>query len=228
MDYVVNAPEYSFSDSLKGLIQLLLSGILLCFAPSFSASILDARGGAMVAGKITQVVAAGVMTMGLRNITQWALKAPARMLGIPIKQLRGKLFQQNSPYKGKRPMKAKSKKLGTSQKKRSQKSINNIVNQLPQTLDKKLENRAKTLIQSSYKKNIDLSKYSSKEKKAAIKMARENPMNNFIRRNIYFELLSELQNEGNEVNRRTAKKNPKKTVKKNLNKAIKKKLLSGQ
>ena len=62
---------------------------------------------------------------------------------------------------------------------------------LANTSNHKLEQRAKKLIQNSHKGNINLKDFSSKEKAKAIEMARRNPRANFIRKSIYYSILSD-------------------------------------
>ena len=233
--------ENTFSESLKGLIQLLISGILLCFAPNFAASLLDGRGNIMVAGKIVQVVSAAIMTMGLRGIVSRVLGTPRMLLDNGFKNIknivRSKDKKNLSSLKNKSRLKdiqskgeidSSSKKTRLNSSQPQKKGHTNPIQ--TEKRNKKLEKRAQKLIRKSHKKNINLNSFSSQEKSKAIELARSNPRANFIRKGIYFRILSELNSPPQQeestsqkrrirIKRNITRRRPSEAIKKNQGKS---------
>ena len=186
MNYSPPISSYTFSNTLKGLVQLLISGILLMFAPSFAAALLDSRGTMIVGHKVAQVATAAIMATGLGSLIKWTLSFPKKALGRTLKFSSGRLREGASRLitkpqdrQGPRPLGSKRKKPPSPQRKQTQS-------------ERKLTKNAKRLIKLSQRKKINLKDFSHGEKAKAVEMARSNPKDNFIRKNIYYNILSEL------------------------------------
>ena len=179
IEYVTDTTsQYTFSDNIEGLVRLLIIGIVLFFAPSLAASILDGRGNVMVGSRVTQVVSGTLSDMGLRSIIGWGVGAPK---GI-IKNSVGKLHSGAKSLINK--LSPKSKSLNNSNDSERPSSKTDI--------------QAKNLINESKKGKVNLKSYSLKEKAKAIKMARSRPEHNFIPKGTYYNILAELEESKNE------------------------------
>ena len=87
VEYVSDTSKYTFSENLKGLVQLLISGILLLYAPAFASSLLDGRGNIMIGNKITQVATSVIMDLGLSAITRWITRFPEKAFNFGTRGL---------------------------------------------------------------------------------------------------------------------------------------------
>ena len=205
MDYVTDISQYTISDSLRGLMQLLMSGILLLFAPIFTQSIINGQSTISTGAKVTKRAASAISTVStfFLKMTKRAFKyAKARFKKIRSfknkkkrkKGKSGKNTKTKPNKKGKtslrqfEDMKARIKDREEEQK-TSIPFLGKIKNKLK---DRKLSKRAEHLIRSSHNDNVDLESYSTNEKIRAIEMAQENPKKNFIKRRTYFDVLDEL------------------------------------
>ena len=189
-EYVSNTGKYTVSETLRGLIQLLLSGILLLFSPVFASTLLDGRGSVMAASKVTHVITSTIMDMGMRAIAQWFKKIPQKTLGAGFKGA-GKVFKLGG-----------SKLSPSTPKNRGKTAKAAMAKKGPE--EQALEKRARKLIHSSRENKTNLKDFTRAEKLKAIEMARRNPRTNFIRRHIYHSILSELDEiqEGHEGNKK--------------------------
>ena len=218
LNHAPSPSEYTFSNSLKGLIQLLISGILLMFAPSFAAALLDGRGSTMVGNKVAQVTTAAIMATGLRSLVSWMLSAPQKAVGRTLRAASAPLWKgvsglfrtksQEGRYLQSQPLSEKRKKQSSPQKQEGQSLFKGRATQN----EKKLAQNAKRLIKLSQKKNLNLKDFSHEEKAKAIEMARSNPRDNFIRKNIYYNILSELSSLPRSEQKSEKRKNKKRQI----------------
>ena len=200
MSYRANSSDYTFSETIRGLVQLLVAGILLLFAPSFAGALLDGRGSATVGNKVVQVLATSMMAVtGLRPLARFIVNAPSKGMG--------RLFKASG--RGVKNLFGQEKKEGHSplnplhEDGRKRPSLKERLSSLPWTKrgwnERKLSKRAKQLIGESRKNKLNLKKYSLEEKAKAVETARTNPKKYGIRRDTYREILREVSREARKV-----------------------------
>ena len=97
LDQMANFSDYTFSQNLKGLIQLFLSGLLLLFSIPFAAAFFDGRGIGMASSKLAQVSVGALMTMGLGSVMNAILKTPKK-LGLQIFKKGSDTFHKMIPF----------------------------------------------------------------------------------------------------------------------------------
>ena len=185
LDSVSDLSQYTLTETLEGLIQILLTGILLLFSPSIASGLVSKVGSIVIGGKISQILSSAVMTAGLGSLVKETLTLPKRMYRGSYRkgeELTKKLIKGSKPSSS-QVLPAFPKKKVSTQKKSSP---------VKTPTEKKTEQKARNLIKDSQSGNIDLKKYTLKEKSKAIEIAQKNPRSNFIRRNIYHALMSEM------------------------------------
>ncbi|MCY4643192.1 MAG: hypothetical protein OXB88_01095, partial [Bacteriovoracales bacterium] len=98
VDYVSDMSNYTFSENLQGLVQLLLAGILLLFSQAFASSLLDGRGTALASNRVIQVASTALMTAGVGGLMSSVVKLSGRGVGRLLKGA-GQLFRFPLPSK---------------------------------------------------------------------------------------------------------------------------------
>ena len=233
MDYVTDIANYTVSENLRGLVQLLMSGILLLLSPVFASAILDGRGTTAVGSKVAHIAALGAMTAGFGAVFKWTTrKLPKRAavtilrkLGVPVggKKFAGKKTKKRRPEA---PSPKETKRNKAALAKLKEKAVPFEPQETKTKDDKpktpllagtfaslwernKVKRKAKKLIKRSREGGIDIRDFSPKEKQKALEMAHSNPKKNFIRRNVYFALLKDLSSRDEENGSETGRKNSK-------------------
>ena len=206
INYRPNSSEYTFSTGIRGLVQLLVAGILLLFAPSFAGALLDGRGSASVGNKAVQVLAASMLTMtGLRPLARFMINAPSNGLkwifkgpGKGLKSFFSPPSQDHNPLN---PLQKKNK-WPVPLKER----IKSFVPRNKQGRNnRELAKKAKRLITQSKRNKLNLKSFTIAEKAKAIEMARAYPKKYAIRRNTYRDILREISKVSNASKNKVSK-----------------------
>ncbi|MCY4644381.1 MAG: hypothetical protein OXB88_07160 [Bacteriovoracales bacterium] len=194
LDNTINArpssSDYTFSETIRGLVQLLVGGILLLFAPSFAGALLDGRGSAMVGNKVVQVLAASMMTLtGLRPLARFIVSAPSKGVGWIFRGSKKKavnLFRssKNRDTSPLNPLYGKNKKRPSLK----ERLCSTLPWSRPKRNERKLSKRALQLIGKSRKNKLDLKSFSIEEKARAIETAGGHPKKYGMRRDIDREI----------------------------------------
>ena len=111
--------EFSLDDTLQGLVQLLLSAILILYAPTFASSLFDGRGVGAVSNKVAQRIASFIGPFGVETIVRWAARVPTRLIRGSYRK--GKNLFKNNIIKKLFPNKKDKAKTKSPQKKSGQK-----------------------------------------------------------------------------------------------------------
>lgn len=212
---------HTLTENLEGLVQLLVSSILLLMAPFFASTLFGSNG--------FQSAATRIIGIGSGMLTAASLLSKKKILSFPKTNFRPDSqthhFNNSNGIERNRKNSTKQFQFAKKNKQHSEffrndlneKIIGNKADLSPQETNpaqqivkrRLIEKKARNFIRLSRGGNFDPQQFQREEKAKAVQLAQKNPQKNWINRNTYLETINELYDNSPPKNRPLAPLNKK-------------------